>query len=196
MRPNRCTKHFPHGFRGFSLCFFSLLGVDRVARQSNSTNSTTSPIDPLTEEQGYQVHWKVLDAKSWVPQHRERIFVVGFREPNSFTFDDLAVPDPIDGPRLEEVLHPRGRVRAGGDALHAWPDGKGCQQVHAVGPPVGYLQSYARKHRAAGNGFGFGLVGPGDVSRTLSARYYKDGSEILVRQERGNPRRLTPQTVL
>ena len=47
-----------------------------------------------TEEQGYKVHWKVLDAKSWVPQHRERIFVVGFREPNDFTFDNLDIPDP------------------------------------------------------------------------------------------------------
>ena len=57
-----------------------------------------------------------------------------------------------------------------------------------------YLQNYAAKHKAAGNGFGYGLVGPDDVARTLSARYYKDGSEILVRQGRGrNPRRLTPE---
>jgi DNA (cytosine-5)-methyltransferase 1 len=56
-----------------------------------------------------------------------------------------------------------------------------------------YLQGYADKHRAAGNGFGFGLVGPDDVARTLSARYYKDGSEILVEQKGKNPRRLTPR---
>jgi len=57
-----------------------------------------------------------------------------------------------------------------------------------------YLQNYAAKHKAKGNGFGFGLVGPNDTSRTLSARYYKDGSEILVSQGEGvNPRRLTPR---
>ncbi len=56
-----------------------------------------------------------------------------------------------------------------------------------------YLQAYAAKHRAKGNGFGFGLVGRDDVTRTLSARYYKDGSEILVKQPGRNPRRLTPK---
>ena len=56
-----------------------------------------------------------------------------------------------------------------------------------------YLQTYAEKHREKGNGFGFGLVGPDDVSRTLSARYFKDGSEILVRRPNGPPRRLTPR---
>lgn len=57
-----------------------------------------------------------------------------------------------------------------------------------------YLQAYAAKHKAAGNGFGFGLVGPNDVARTLSARYHKDGSEILVSRGAGkNPRRLTPR---
>ena len=57
-----------------------------------------------------------------------------------------------------------------------------------------YLRNYADKHKAAGNGFGFGLVTSSDVARTLSARYHKDGSEILVSQgNRRNPRRLTPR---
>jgi DNA (cytosine-5)-methyltransferase 1 len=56
-----------------------------------------------------------------------------------------------------------------------------------------YLRDYADKHRNAGNGFGYGLFGPDDVARTLSARYYKDGSEILIQQNGGNPRRLTPR---
>jgi DNA (cytosine-5)-methyltransferase 1 len=55
------------------------------------------------------------------------------------------------------------------------------------------LQNYAAKHRAAGNGFGYSLFGPKDVARTLSARYFKDGSEILIRQRGRNPRRLTPR---
>ena len=57
-----------------------------------------------------------------------------------------------------------------------------------------YLRAYAVKHRERGNGFGFGLVGPDDVARTLSARYYKDGSEILIkRPSASTPRRLTPR---
>src|SRR5205807_6350619 len=56
-----------------------------------------------------------------------------------------------------------------------------------------YLQNYAKKHQAAGNGFGYGLFTASDVARTLSARYYKDGSEVLIAQKRRNPRRLTPR---
>ncbi|KAB2684293.1 DNA cytosine methyltransferase, partial [Brucella pseudogrignonensis] len=57
-----------------------------------------------------------------------------------------------------------------------------------------YLQNYAAKHKAKGNGFGFGLVGPENIARTLSARYYKDGSEILISRGKGkSPRRLTPR---
>ena len=57
-----------------------------------------------------------------------------------------------------------------------------------------YLQDYAARHQARGNGFGFGLVGPDNIARTLSARYYKDGSEILISQgPEKNPRRLTPR---
>ncbi len=147
----------------------------------------------LTEELGYQVHWKVINSKSFVPQQRERIFIVGFREKNDFTFADLVLPDPLNGPKLRTILHPedgteeidlpytRGNIGSVSDKYtltdHLWR----------------YLQNYADKHKAAGNGFGFGLVGPGDVARTLSARYYKDGSEILVEQKGKNPRRLTPR---
>lgn len=147
----------------------------------------------LTAELGYQVHWKVINSKSFVPQQRERIFIVGFREANDFTFSDLVLPDPLNGPKLGTILHPedgseeidapytRGNIGSVADKYtltdHLWT----------------YLQQYAEKHRAAGNGFGFGLVGPGDVARTLSARYYKDGSEILVAQAGRNPRRLTPR---
>ena len=147
----------------------------------------------LAEELQYQVHWKVLDAKSWVPQHRERIFVVGFREPNGFTFDDLEVPDPTHGPRLSTVLHPEDGSEPAEPPYTSGPEARVAKKYTLSDHLWSYLQSYARKHRAAGNGFGFGLVGPENISRTLSARYYKDGSEILVRQESGNPRRLTPR---
>ncbi len=127
----------------------------------------------LTEALGYTVYHKVLDAQRFVPQHRERIFIVGFRDWRYFEFPELGT----DGPKLASIL----------DASvpskytltdHLWQ----------------YLQNYAAKHKAAGNGFGYGLFGGGDVARTLSARYYKDGSEILIAQGTGrNPRRLTPR---
>ncbi|CAH1658905.1 DNA-cytosine methyltransferase [Hyphomicrobiales bacterium] len=146
----------------------------------------------LQEDLGYTVKTRIIDSRSWVPQHRERIFIVGFREENGFSFDDFVLPPEAQNPTMSQVLHPedgseeydpqfidaRGRVQSRYTLSdHLW----------------GYLQNYAEKHRLKGNGFGFGLVGPGDVSRTLSARYHKDGSEILVRQKRKNPRRLTPR---
>lgn len=147
----------------------------------------------LTEELGYHVDWKVIDARSFVPQHRERIFIVGSREDSSFSLDSLTIPDAKTGPRLGSILHPgdgseelenrflvgkRGRVHSKYTLSdHLWQ----------------YLQDYAERHRRKGNGFGYGLFGPHDVARTLSARYYKDGAEILIRQSRKNPRRLTPR---
>ena len=59
---------------------------------------------------------------------------------------------------------------------------------------MAYLRAYKEKHQAAGNGFGYSTVGPNDTTRTLSARYHKDGSEILVSRGEGkNPRKLTPR---
>jgi len=147
----------------------------------------------LTEELGYDVHWKVINARSWVPQHRERIFIVGFREPNDFSFEDLVVPNPVGEISLGEILHP-----CDGSESPEKPYTEG--EKARVSPKYtlsdhlwNYLQQYREKHRKKGNGFGFGLVGSRDISRTLSARYHKDGSEILVRQNRKNPRRLTPR---
>lgn len=115
----------------------------------------------------------VLDAKSVVPQHRERVFIVGFLERRR-----LAAPELRErNPKLREILEET-------------PDAKYTLTDHLWS----YLQRYARKHKAAGNGFGYGLAELDGVSRTLSARYYKDGSEILVPQGRhGVPRRLTPR---
>jgi DNA (cytosine-5)-methyltransferase 1 len=146
--------------------------------------------DILTTELGYRTHWKVIDARSWVPQHRERIFIVGFREPNSFTFDDMHIPDPPAGPKLNTILH-----KDGDEPEVAFTSKEGrASEKYTLSPHLwGYLQSYAEKHRLKGNGFGFGLFGPDDVARTLSARYYKDGSEILIRQDGRPPRRLTPR---
>jgi DNA (cytosine-5)-methyltransferase 1 len=127
----------------------------------------------LTEALGYQVYYQIVDAKCFVPQHRERIFLVGFKPKREFKFPEF----PILGPKLSTILD---SVVPDKYTLtdHLWQ----------------YLQNYAKKHREAGNGFGFGLVEGKDIARTLSARYYKDGSEILISQcNRKNPRRLTPR---
>lgn len=150
-------------------------------------------LDTLKNKLGYNVHWRVIDAKSFVPQHRERIFIAGFREGNDFSFDDLVLPDPLKGPKLGAILHPEdgseipeSHFTLGNQAIVA-------ERYTLTDRLWKYLQEYAEKHRVAGNGFGFGLCGSDDVARTLSARYYKDGSEILVRQNGKNPRRLTPR---
>lgn len=147
----------------------------------------------LTEELGYQIHWKVINAKAFVPQHRERIFIAGFRDPNDFTFADLALPDPLGGPRLGTILHPEDGTEAIDPPYTRGNIGSVSSKYTLTDHLWRYLQDYADKHREAGNGFGFGLFGPDDISRTLSARYYKDGSEILIRQEGQGPRRLTPR---
>jgi DNA (cytosine-5)-methyltransferase 1 len=148
----------------------------------------------LTEELGYQVSARVIDGRSFVPQHRERIFIVGFREPNGFTLDDLSIPDPLNGPKLGTILHPEDGSEEAEPPYTQGPKGKVDARYTLSEHLWTYLQNYAAKHRAAGNGFGFGLVGPSDTSRTLSARYHKDGSEVLIRQKGGKaPRRLTPR---
>ena len=141
----------------------------------------------------YQIHWKVINSKAFVPQQRERIFIVGFREKNDFSFADLVLPDPLNGPKLGTILHPEDGTEAP-DSHYTRGNIASVSEKYTLTDHLWrYLQSYADKHKAAGNGFGFGLVGPGDIARTLSARYYKDGSEILVEQKGKNPRRLTPR---
>lgn len=146
----------------------------------------------LEEELGYHITCKVVDGAHFVPQHRERILIVGFREPTSFSFDDMRLPKRK--PTMQDILHPQdGTEEPEG---HYTTGAKASVDARYTLTPKlwEYLQAYAAKHKAAGNGFGFGLVGPDSVSRTLSARYYKDGSEILVSQgARKRPRRLTPR---
>ena len=151
----------------------------------------------LREELGYHIHHRVIDGAHFVPQHRERILIVGFREPTPFDFD--ALPLPPKGQRvMKSILH----KTDGSEPFLEW-DGdrffnhqaRTVQAKYTLTDKLwAYLQNYAAKHRAAGNGFGYGMVFPDSVARTLSARYYKDGSEILVYQGQDmNPRRLTPR---
>lgn len=129
----------------------------------------------LEKELGYQIHTRVISSDAWVPQKRERIFIVGFKTHCTFDFDDLEVPDG-EKPMLANILEPS-----------VDPKYTLTEKLWE------YLKAYKEKHNKAGNGFGYSLFGPGDITRTLSARYYKDGSEILVRQEGKRPRRLTPR---
>ncbi len=125
------------------------------------------------QELGYSFYHRVINAKLLVPQNRERIFMIGFKNRNlDFRFPEI----PDRKPKIKDILEKDVPVKY---TLtdHLWK----------------YLQDYAEKHRRQGNGFGFGLVDLESYSRTLSARYHKDGSEILIPQRRKNPRRLTPR---
>lgn len=147
----------------------------------------------LQDDLGYCVQTRLIDARHWVPQHRERVFIAGFRDKTGFDFDDLKIPDVAVAPRMSSVLHPEDGSESPDERFTTGPLARVMDRYTLSDHLWGYLQAYAEKHRRQGNGFGYGLVGPEDVSRTLSARYHKDGSEILVKQHSKNPRRLTPR---
>lgn len=151
-------------------------------------------IDVLRNELGYHVTSKVINGKHFVPQHRERIIIVGFREDAGFDWQGLSLPALETAPKLSSILHRQdGSEPADWNCLEG-KKGKVTSAYTLSDKLWAYLQEYAAKHREKGNGFGFGLVSGKDTARTLSARYYKDGSEILVSQgHRKNPRRLTPR---
>lgn len=161
-------------------------------RSHDKGNTFRVIMETLEDELGYVVHPMVVDGQSFVPQHRERILLVGFRDKTSFRWEDFQAP--AKGPRMKSILHPQdgteepeGQYTLGTRALVN-------EKYTLTNKLWAYLQSYAEKHKAAGNGFGYGIVTGEKVARTLSARYYKDGSEILVSQgSRRNPRRLTPR---
>ena len=147
----------------------------------------------LEHELDYNISHRVIDAKPWLPQHRERIFIAGFRDSDDFDLEAMLLPSMEPSPILGDILHPEN-----GNEIPEPP--YTCANIGTVSTRYtisehlwNYLKAYAEKHRARGNGFGYGLVGPNDIARTLSARYYKDGSEILVQQADGCPRRLTPR---
>ena len=145
----------------------------------------------LEKDLGYQMSYRVFDARTFVPQHRERVIIVATKKRAKFDFDDVRIP--IKSPKLEKILHSDGTDRTWESRFLDERSGKVLSKYTLSDNLWSYLQKYAEKHRLAGNGFGFGLFGPNDVARTLSARYHKDGSEILIKQNRKNPRRLTPR---
>lgn len=201
----------PHGFEDPTqgTLFFEIKEILKEAKppafllenvknlQSHDRGNTFKVImQALRDELGYEVHTKVIDGGHFVPQHRERIVIVGFARPTTFTWDDLALPNK-ESHTLKDVLHRTDGsepfLAHDGDRYFNHEDSRVNEKFTLTPNLWSYLQNYAEKHRAAGNGFGFGLVTPDSRTRTLSARYHKDGSEILVAQENKRPRRLTPR---
>lgn len=181
----------PHGFKDATqgTLFFNVATIISIKRppiillenvknlQSHDKGHTWAVIKSTLDELDYQIFSKVIDAAAWVPQHRERIFIIGFDK------RVFGANPPFSFPEKPEKTQPRFK-----DILDVNPDPKYTLSDHLWN----YLQDYARRHQEKGNGFGYGLVKLDGVSRTLSARYYKDGSEILIPQNGKNPRRLTP----
>ena len=154
-----------------------VLFLENVKNLRSHDGGRTWNVISETLERNYWVFARVIDAAGWVPQHRERIYIVCFdktyfRDRPAFRFPD----PPSSTPQLKDILEPAADPKYT-LSEHLWK----------------YLRDYAEKHRAKGNGFGFGLADPDGITRTLSARYYKDGSEILIARNGGSPRRLTPR---
>ena len=145
---------------------------------SHDKGRTFKVITESLDELDYEVFYDVLDGQGFVPQHRERILIVGFDRQRygknlDFSFD---ITPKKKAPVMKDILE------------------KTVDEKYTLSDKLWkYLQDYAAKHKAAGNGFGYGIADPNGIARTLSARYYKDGSEILIEQKGKNPRRLTPR---
>lgn len=142
---------------------------------SHDKGNTFKVIKETLLDLNYSFHFKVLNGKHFVPQNRERTFMVGFDKKvfngkEKFEFPELPPADKKIKDILEKKVDPKYTLTD-----HLWK----------------YLQDYSKKHKEKGNGFGFGLVDLNGISRTMSARYYKDGSEILIPQKDKNPRRLS-----
>ena len=183
----RRSLNMPHGFRDKTkgTLFFDIARVLEAKRpmafllenvkhlKHHDKGRTYKTIrGTLERELGYDIHDTVIDARFMVPQHRERIFIAGFDKPTPFGFPQLLDRRPRLRDILETDVSPKYTLTD-----HLWS----------------YLRKYAAKHKARGNGFGYSLADLDGITRTLSARYHKDGSEILIPQEARNPRRLTPR---
>ena len=167
---------------------FLLENVKNLASHNKGATFATI-LDILEGDLGYHIRYDILNASDMLPQNRARLFIAGFKsasDAESFTFPEL--PEVYRKNYTGRLKHPTPRIK---DILEKKVDPRYTLTDHLWN----YLQGYAAKHKEKGNGFGFGLVDPAGISRTLSARYYKDGSEILIpaKVPGQNPRRLTPR---
>lgn len=145
---------------------------------SHDKGNTFKVITETLEELDYSIYYQVMDGQTYVPQHRERIMIVGFDKKVFKSNEQFTFPEQCTATRaVKEILDPN------------------VDDKYTLSDKLwNYLQNYAEKHKAKGNGFGYGLVDLNGITRTLSARYYKDGSEILIPQTGGkNPRKLSPR---
>lgn len=144
---------------------------------SHDKGRTFKVITNTLKELNYSIHYKIMDGKYFVPQHRERIIIVGFNNDIFHQQESFNFPDPSESKNMfKNILEPV------------------VDKKYTLSDKLwDYLVAYSAKHKAKGNGFGFGMTDLEGISRTLSARYYKDGSEILIPQQDQNPRRLTPR---
>lgn len=147
----------------------------------------------LTEKLGYKIFYKVIDANGFVPQHRQRIFIVGFRDDVAFTWNDFKHPGK-GSVLMKDILHTEDGTEQPEPPYTCGVKATVEKNFIISNKLWEFLKAYKRKHEEKGNGFGYGIISGDDTSRTLSARYHKDGSEILVyRGPNKNPRRLTPR---
>ncbi|NBB81210.1 MAG: DNA (cytosine-5-)-methyltransferase [Verrucomicrobia bacterium] len=202
----------PHGFADLTqgTLFFDVVRVIESKRpevvilenvknlRSHDKGHTYQTImGTLQKDLGYVVDDHIFDGQHWVPQHRERIVIAAFKNPVLFSFRNLPLPQKGQT-KMGDILHrtdgTEPYIPHDGDRYFDFRTGSVQERYTLSDKLWTYLQAYATKHRSLGNGFGFGLVNGDSIARTLSARYYKDGSEILVDQGVGrNPRRLTPR---
>jgi DNA (cytosine-5)-methyltransferase 1 len=185
----------PHGFSDlqqgnlfFAICDIIAIKKPKIVFLENVKNLTTHDggktwkiIVESLELLGYDVKFKVINAAGWVPQNRRRVFIVAMnkRKISKEAREGFSFPiEPQKKIKLKSILE-----KTAPDKKYMLTDNLWI-----------YLQKYAAHHKSRGNGFGYKLYGPDDVAGTLSARYYKDGAEILIKQIGWkNPRRLTPK---
>lgn len=130
---------------------------------------------------GYRVSHAIINGASWVPQNRRRVIIVALRAdlfPSKFKFRPRG--DEKGGPKLDEGV--------------LLPNSEELERYRLTPGVWNALKKHRARHEEKGTGFGYGIAKRDGVTRTLSARYYKDGAEILIEMPTGDrPRRLTPR---
>ena len=153
---------------------------------SHDKGNTWEVIQEELKKAQYDIHFKVIDAVHWVPQHRRRVFIVGFDKKQFDTnkVDFFSFPtEPTTELKIGSILQKRVKEK------YTLKDGTWNS-----------LQTIKERNRnmpkGQKKGFGYSIVDREGPSRTLTKRYFKDGAEILIEQKNKNPRRLTPLEAL
>lgn len=159
--------------------------------KNHDKGNTLKTIIKTLNNLGYEVKTEILNSKNFgVPQNRERIFIVAwlkdknknFKFPLGIDFEENIIYEKDDLTKIKST-----KV---GDILIKNPEEKYTisDKLYA-----GHLRR-RKEHKEKGNGFGFSSFDKNaPYTSTISARYYKDGSEILIEQKDSNPRKLTPR---